>query len=478
MSKTLYWYDFEAGGANPRVDRPTQFAGIRTDEELNIIGDPLVHYCQQTPDYLPHPEACLITGITPQKTLQQGIPEARFSDLIHQQFSQPETTIAGYNNIRYDDEMTRFMLYRNFYDPYAYSWQNNNSRWDLVDLVRACYALRPDGIEWPVNDKGLTSFKLEQLSMANNIEHAQAHDAMSDVYATIGMARIIKEQQPKLYAWYWQLRRKAQVQKLLDEAMVQSKALVHVSSHYGTEQGNLSWIYPLAYHPEQANTIIAWRLDKNPENYRNSTTVEIRQLLFTPKNQFAESQERPGLISISINKCPFLAPLNTLTAERALSFNLDWQLAESRLQLLQQDPSLRQHLVNALIEPADNAPAPDDVEQQLYSGPFFSEQAKSQMEIIRSSSPEQLASLALDWDDARLPELLFRYRARNYPHTLSQPEVERWRQHCKTRLTEGGKHRLSMDEFVLRLEQLAEEHEQNSRNMAIIKALANYIQEL
>lgn len=479
MTRSLYWYDFEAGGANPRADRPTQFAGVRTDEALNIIGEPLVEYCQQTPDYLPHPEACLITGITPQKTLREGLPEAEFARLIHAQFAQPETTIVGYNNVRYDDEMTRFMLYRNFYDPYAYSWQNGNSRWDIVDLVRACYALRPEGIEWPQRDDGLPSFKLEHLSIANGIEHGQAHDAMSDVYATIGMAKRIKEVQPRLYDYYLQLRRKQNVQKLLDEAMVQSKPLVHVSSHYGSAKGNLSWVFPLGYHPSQPNTVIAWRLDQNPAQWSGVSPEAINAQLFLRQEQREPGQERPGLVRIVCNKCPFIAPLKTLPAERAATFGMSWEQAEKYMTQLQSDPVLRQHLLDAaVVEPGEPPAPPTDVEMQLYSGPFFSDQAKSQMEMIRSSTPEQLGGLQLDWDDARLPELLFRYRARNFPQTLSQPEVDRWRAHCRQRLTEGSHYHLSMDEFLLKLEQLVQENEQNSRNMKILQALATYVQDL
>ena len=479
MNKTLYWYDFEAGGANPRGDRPSQFAGLRTDLDLQIIGEPLIEYCQLSPDYLPHPEACLITGITPQKQLRDGVPEYEFARLIHEQFATPGTTIVGYNNVRYDDEMTRFLLYRNFYDPYACMWQNDNSRWDIVDLVRACYALRPEGIEWP-EVEGKVSFKLELLSKANDIAHTQAHDALSDVYATIGMARRIKETHPKLYAYYYQNRRKAAVQQLIDEALVQAKPLVHVSASYGTAQGNVSWILPLAHHPAQANTIIAWRLDKAPEAWRDSDTATIRQLLYSKKAELIEQQlERPGLVTITTNKCPFLAPASTLSSERAEQFGLSWSDAVARRNRLIEDSALREHLV-AVYNPApeESAVAPVDVDLALYSGRFFSDQAKSQMDMIRSSLPEQLATLDLPWDDERLAEMLFRYRARNFPHTLTHAEQLRWREFCQQRLTQGTAVQLSVEEFILTLENLAEVHQNNDRNMRILKALANYIQSL
>ncbi len=189
---TFFWFDYETWGVNPATDRPAQFAGVRPDQDCNISGAPVVIYCQIPNDYLPSPEAALITGITPQKTLRDGLPEPEFIRRIHQELSQPNTISLGYNNIRFDDEVTRYTLYRNFYDPYAWSWQNGNSRWDLLDVMRACYALRPDGINWPEDELGRPSFKLEKLSIANGIEHSNAHDAMADVIATIELAKKLK----------------------------------------------------------------------------------------------------------------------------------------------------------------------------------------------------------------------------------------------------------------------------------------------
>jgi len=193
---TLYWHDYETFGIDPKRDRPVQFAGIRTDEALNIIGAPLVIYCQPANDFLPSPQACMITGISPQLALKEGVNEAEFISRIHAEFARPGTCTVGYNNIRFDDEFTRYTLYRNFYDPYAREWQNGNSRWDIIDLLRVTRALRPAGINWPERDDGQSSFRLEELSKANNIAHDAAHDALSDVLATIEVARLIKARQP------------------------------------------------------------------------------------------------------------------------------------------------------------------------------------------------------------------------------------------------------------------------------------------
>ena len=212
---TFFWHDYETFGIQPRSDRPAQFAGIRTDSELNEIGEPVMLYCKPGADYLPSPEACLLTGITPQHCAEHGVPEHQFAAAIERELATPGTISVGYNSIRFDDEVTRFLFWRNLIDPYAREWQNRCSRWDLLDVVRACYALRPEGITWPTTDTGQPSFKLEHLTRANGIAHEAAHDALSDVRATIALARLIRDKQPRLFAFCLSLRQKDTVRHQL-----------------------------------------------------------------------------------------------------------------------------------------------------------------------------------------------------------------------------------------------------------------------
>ncbi|TRW49832.1 exodeoxyribonuclease I [Aliidiomarina halalkaliphila] len=473
MTASIYWHDYEAGGVNPRADRPMQFAGIRTDRDLNILGKPLSMYCQLSPDYLPHPQACLITGITPQTANQRGLPEVEFARRILREFSQRETTICGYNNIRYDDEMTRFMLYRNFLDPYAYSWQNDNSRWDLLTLTRAAWALRPDGVVWPENEDGRVVLKLDQLAPANGIEHSQAHDALADVYASIELAKKIKTAQPKLYDFCFDIRRKKQLSAIVDKAISGQTLLVHVSGHYGAEAGYVRWVMPLGYSPHQANQLVAWRVDCDPDQFAKMSAEEIHQLWMTPSAELG-NQERPGLVTIALNQCPFLAPPMTLSDARAANFGLDRQLAETSRNQLQANAPLRDLLMQAATIQREFSDTEQDVDIALYSGGFFSQQARSHMDLISHAAPEQLAALDLPFDDPRIPQLLFRYRARNFPTTLSSPEQEKWRHFCQDRLQHGSKEFLSLEEYALEIENLAHQHEGDPNKMAILKALYQY----
>lgn len=475
-SASLFWHDYETWGARPQVDRPVQFAGVRTDLELNLIDRPVTWFAQPTPDYLPHPAAVMITGITPQHALNQGMCEREFATKIHHEFSQPATTIVGYNNVKFDDEVTRFLFYRNFYDPYAHTWQHNNARWDLIDLVRACYALRPEGIEWPYHDNGQVSLKLEHLSRANQLEHGKAHDAMSDVYATIGLAKLIKQQQPKLFQYSFSIRKKRALEALID--MVNFAPLLHIAGHYGAAQHFLGYLMPLGFHPQQPNTVLAWDLRVDPQLVLGLSATEIRAQQYQPQAELdAQGLTRPALQQIALNKCPFLATPKVLDEARRAELGIDTKLLKQRHQWLREHAEVRQQLL-ATADLARALPTPSDPDLQLYSGPFFSPQDQTNMAMIRALSPTQLAAQSFNFADTRLPEMLFRYRARNFPATLSDSELKRWRDFCQQRLLTPPEGLLSAEAFMHELQQLSEQYADSSHQLALLKDLYRYVSDL
>ncbi|HBN90102.1 MAG TPA: exodeoxyribonuclease I, partial [Rheinheimera sp.] len=296
---SYYFHDYETWGADPKRDRPAQFAGIRTDLDLNIIAEPDVWYCQLANDYLPHPQAALITGLTPQLCNKKGLPETDFMQRILSRFSEPNTCVIGYNNLRFDDEVTRHSLFRNLYEPYSREWQHGNSRWDVIDMVRACYALRPEGINWPLREDGSPSFKLEELTKANGLAHEQAHDALSDVHATIAIARLIKQQQPKLFAYLFELRQKNKAAELIDVAGM--TPLVHVSSKFPASSGCVSWIVPLAFHPTNKNAVICYNLQASPEPLLHDDITALKEKLYTKTADLADGEQRLGLKLVHLN---------------------------------------------------------------------------------------------------------------------------------------------------------------------------------
>ncbi len=465
---TLFFFDYETWGVNPAIDRPCQFAGVRTDMDLNIIGEPLVIYCQPPSDYLPAPEAALITGIMPQTAVSKGLPEPEFIAKIHQELATPNTTTLGYNSIRFDDEVSRYTLYRNFLDPYAWAWQNGNSRWDLLDVMRTCYALRPDGIEWSEREDGFPSFKLEHLSVANGIEHANAHDAMADVIATIELAKKVKQAQPKLFDYLFSMRHKRKLNDLID--IVNMTPLMHVSGMLGSECSYTSWMVPVAWHPTNKNAVVMVNLAFDPQPLIDLDADAIRERMYTKRDELGEGELPIPVKLVQLNKCPTLAPAKTLTAENAQKIGIDREQCLKNLALIKQHPEIREKLTELYSNERQYDKNPD-VDTQLYDG-FFSPADKAAMDIIRNAKPEDLGDLDISFNDARISPLLFRYRARHYPHTLSEAEQQKWAAHCR------DYYESRIDEYMLNLENLAHEHESDEKKLAILKSVYRYVEKL
>ncbi|MDP5460433.1 exodeoxyribonuclease I [Alishewanella sp. SMS8] len=474
-SPSFYFYDYETWGADPKRDRPSQFAGIRTDLALDEIAKPDMWYCQLAPDYLPHPAAALITGLTPQLCNQKGLPENAFMQQILARFSQANTCVLGYNSLRFDDEVTRYSLYRNFFEPYGREWQQGNSRWDLIDVVRACYALRPDGIVWPQKEDGSPSFKLEELSKANNLSHANAHDALSDVYATIGLAKLIKQQQPKLFQYLYELRKKQKVAELIDVAAL--TPLVHVSSKFPATQGCVSWIVPLAFHPTNKNAVICFNLQHDPRPLLTDNLATLQEKLYKKTVDLAEGEQRLGLKLVHLNKCPVLANAKTLTVERATELGIDRATCLANLDWIRQHKQVQQTVVDLYQLPHEYA-VETNPDYQLYSG-FLSDADKQKMQQLQQMSAEALAANPPIFSEDRLNRLLFLYRARNYPLTLTEAEQQKWRRYCSDKLLHGEDNpNLTFEQFTLALEHLVELHSGDEKKIALLKSLYRYVEAL
>ncbi|WP_395352290.1 exodeoxyribonuclease I [Variovorax sp. UC122_21] len=435
-AQTFLWHDYETFGAVPRRDRPSQFAAIRTDAALNEIGEPLMIYCKPAPDYLPSPEATLITGITPQLCLERGLPEHEFAAQIERAFSQPGTIGVGYNTIRFDDEVTRFLFWRNLIDPYAREWQNECGRWDLLDVVRLTYALRPDGIQWPKKEDGSQSFKLEDLAKANGLLHESAHDALSDVRATIALARLIRNAQPKLFDFAFALHRKDRVASELGLPAVRetAKPFLHVSGMFPAERGCLAVMWPLASHPTNKNELLAWDLAHDPSELRDLDADTVRLRMFTRAAELPEGVVRLPIKGVHLNKSPMVVGnLRTLAAPMAERWGIDLDTAMRHAAIARDLPDMSAIWAKVYERPKEDAP---DVDEDLYGG-FVGNGDRRRLNQLRTLSPAELAKDRTGFDDGRLEEIVFRYRARNWPETLSEEEAQRWEEHRVAKLFDG-----------------------------------------
>lgn len=468
---TLYWHDYETWGVDPSVDRPAQFAGVRTDLALNIIGEPLVSYCQPPDDVLPHPEACLITGIAPQRALNEGVTEREFIAAIHREMAAPGTCGVGYNSIRFDDEVTRYTLYRNFFDPYEREWKQGNSRWDIIDVVRLCYAVRPEGIEWPMVD-GLPSFRLENLTAANGLAHASAHDAWSDVEATIGLARLIRERQPALFEHTFAHRTKQQCGPMLD--LARRQPVLHISSRYSAGHGCAALVMPLAMHPTNKNAVVVYDLSADPGELIRLDADGIAERVFTAQADLPEGSGRIPLKLVHLNKCPILLTPRLLDARVCQRLKIDRTACENHWQQL-----LRQDLSAKVQQVFQRTPATAvrDPERQLYDG-FLPDGDKGLMATLRNADATRVADIRPAFQDSRLREMQWRYRARNFPETLTPSEREQWWAFCQRRLTEGEDGVQTVAQLQLRIREIDEANALDKTQKIILQQLYRYSEDL
>lgn len=441
---SFYWFDYETFGISPAWDKPAQFAGQRTSIDLEPIGDPIILYCKPPADYLPNPHACRVTQMQPDDIANRGVNEAQFIKQVVAELGRPGTCSVGYNSIRFDDEFTRYTLFRNFHDAYQQEWKDKNTRWDLLDVVRLARALRPEGISWPVNEDGSPSNKLELLSVANNIEHAHAHDALSDVEATIGIARLLREKQPKLYKYAFENRGKQAVQQMLNYQ--QRKPCIQVSGMIPGAFGHAGIVVPIARHPVNQNGVIVLDLRTDPAPLFKMNAEQIAARVFSSAQNLG-GQERINLRTIQTNKCPVLVPLATMRPADAERLNIDLVLQKQRANVLAEHftDSFAVTIQQAMTQ--DWGAATDDVDGSLYNGAFFEQEDKDRFKQIRESSPSKLTELGGYFKDPRCETMLLRYRARNYPETLNDAEREDWQAHVHNRLHDDDAPWLSASKF-------------------------------
>ena len=468
---TFLWHDYETFGADPRRDRPAQFAAIRTDAQLNEIDAPVMFYCQPSNDYLPDPQSCLITGITPQQAGQWGVPEREFAARIEAELARPGTIGVGYNTIRFDDEFTRFLFWRNLIDPYAREWQNRCGRWDLLDVVRMAYALRPEGIVWPTKEDGSPSFKLEDLSRANGLAHEQAHDALSDVRATIALARLVRQHNPRLFDFCLGLHKKDGVaaELRLPVSPKTARPFLHVSGMYPAQRGCLAVVWPLANHPTNKNEIIVWDLAHDPSELAGMDAETLRLRMFSRSADLPEGVSRLPIKTIHLNKSPMVVGnLKTLSPAQAQHWDIDLE------QNLQHAAVARDLPDMSAIWPAVFARAPEpalDVEQALYAG-FVGNNDRYRLNDLRQANGDALARVHGHFDDPRLDEILFRYRARHFYESLDDMEQERWQAYRSACLIDGQGGARTLEQLQQEIDQLSETADERAE--AILGALYDW----
>lgn len=434
MRKTFYFYDLETSGLKSRTDRIMQFAGIRTDENFQPVGEPTNLFVELPDDTLPSPGAVMVTGIAPMATRTDGISERDFCRFLTEEVALPGTTIMGYNSVRFDDEFIRNALWRNFHDPYEWHWRDGRSRWDLLDVVRMTRALRPDGIKWPVTDEGKPTNRLELITKENQIAHEHAHDALSDVEALISVTKLIKEQQPQLFDFLYKMRDKEAVMKVVN--LENPQPFVYSSGRYGAEHNFTTVAYPIADAGKGQILVYDLRYNLSELLKQEKQAKAVGEIDKDKPWQAREPWEReyfPIVKKLQYNHCPAVAPISVLDKDCGWEkIGLEKSAVDHNLAVLCQHPEFAERMAKMLNERPEYPPA-EDAESAIYDG-FLNEQDDLLCSAVRSNGAEDLADFHPNFNDERLPELLLHYKAKNFPSSLAEDEVMQWEKYRTERL--------------------------------------------
>lgn len=517
--ETFFFYDLETFGLNSQHDRIAQFAGIRVNTNLEVVEEPVVFYCKQSEDYLPDPLAVLVTHILPQEVNENGFIEKEFMKKIYEIFSVPRTCVVGYNSLKFDDEFIRNGFFRNFFDPYEREYKKGNSRFDIFSLVRSAYDFRPEGIVWPMNEEtNRPRFSLTALTTANNIPHEGAHDALSDVWATLNLARLIYRKQPKLFSYFLTMRDKQYVKSLLKTPFGEPVALT--DQVFGSTSGSTRIISPITASKMNANLIYAFDLSQDPSELimlssRVDTIInskinrdKIHKALQVVSNALLENEDDEvlkrasealsialeeldklphllemstslisvkGIVKISINKIPFISPLKTISGDeetaRRLNINVDECMRNYTTLLNSQNIPLN------IVQEEHNITYKeiDDVDFSLYSGSFLSSNDQERCTIIRETKKEELKEIDFPFDDERLDELLWRYRCRNFSETLDETELKEWHGFCAQRIMQPiVKNGFGLSFFVRKIEENLQNNKMSDSDKKVLVSLKEY----
>lgn len=470
MAQTYFFYDVETSGTSPAFQRVMQFAGQRVDTELKPIGEPVNWLIRLTEDVLPEPEAILVHGITPQKTLQDGISEKELADRLIREIFTPDTVAIGFNNIRFDDEFIRHIFWRSFYDPYEWHWKAGRSRWDLLDATRMMRALRPGGLNWPLDAEGKPTNRLGDLARANQISTDNAHDALADVQCTLELARKIRTAQPKLFDYLLNLRDKRLVKELIES----EEPFVYTSGRYSGEHLKTTVAIKLGSHPNEREAALVYDLRVHPTPFIDMSVSELAKLIYVPYAQRDKVPQLP-VKKLAYTKAPSVAPMSTLDEASLKRINLDLKEVAAHREALQRAEGFAERVAQAFA--GERPPRRTDPDGQLYDG-FLNDKDRAQAQSVRTATPKQLAELKPDFVDKRLASLFLRYKARNFPTSLSDDERAAWEGWREAKLIKGADNSLTLSVFGGRLDRLVTLPNLSEQNRYLLEEVKLYAESI
>jgi exodeoxyribonuclease-1 len=403
------FYDTETTGTHTAFDQILQFAAIHTDAELNEIERFEVR-CRILPHVVPSPGAMRVTGVPAAQLIDPSLPSHyEMVRLIREKFLAWSPAIfAGYNSIDFDEHLIRQALYKTLHSPYLTN-SNGNARTDILSMVQAASLFAPEVLTLPTNANGKPVFKLDRVAPANGFNHANAHDALADVEATIFLARRIMERAPDIWSAFMRFSQKATVADFMTGETIFCLSDFYFGSPY-------AWLV----------THLGQNDDKNAEHYVFDLSVDPESLVGLDDEALSARLGRSPkpVRRVKSNAAPILVPAEDAPAI-AVATTLPPGECERRAEFIAGDAAFKARLIAALEAGREAREPSPHIEEQLYDGflsqsdlvlceqfhvaPWFGRPA-----IIERLQDQRLRSLGLRLIFCERPELLPASAIQNY----------------------------------------------------------------
>ncbi|VFP83850.1 exodeoxyribonuclease I [Buchnera aphidicola] len=463
INKSFIFYDYETFGLNISLDKVAQFCSIETDNDFKFIRKKTILFCYPPIDYLPDPNSILITKILPQYTQQYGLNEYCFTKKIYDIFSQKNSCIIGYNNINFDNLITRNIFYRNLLDPYEWSWKNGNFSWDVLNIVRAFYIFYPKTMLWYRKINGTVSFKLSDITSINNIIHINAHDAYSDVMATFLIVQFLYKKNKKFFLFLYKISHKKFILNFISQNY--NKPFFYLSSFFGSKNNNFGCIMILGMHPKFNNNLIIINLSINFKKIFHLYSYCVRDKLKI--HQLFDC----GIQVVCINKSPLFFSYNSLSKQDCKRLNINYSRCQKNFFLLKNNTLLKNWILSFFLKSEKNE-VDDNVDLMLYKN-FFNSSDKMLFSFIHSHVPLQWINWYPEFIDTRIKEIFFRLKARNFIKLLNFNEIKRWQLYCKHKINSTY-----IKKYIRKIRFLQLKHRLDKKNFFLLEQLIIYVNQI
>ena len=409
----------------------------------------------------------MITKILPQDIYKKGINEYYFSREIYKIFVKKDTCIVGFNNLKFDNLITRNIFYRNCLDPYEWCWKNGNSSWDILNVLRAFYIFYPDDIFWPKNSEGNISFRLSEFTHMNSILHRNIHDASSDVFATMEVAKLLCAKNKKFFFMLYFMSQKNNIRYFIHKNY--HKPFFYVSSVFGAKRNNISCVMIIGYHPKNNNLLLIFDLESSLKDifllYQKSNKMNytIKDLMLV------------GIKIIYLNQSPMFFQYNSLSVPSCQRLNLNYHKYQKKFFFLLHQTNIKKWILSIFLM---STPFPlvlkseANIDLMLYHN-FFHPRDKSYLYLLHKKSPEYWNITNLKFYDDRLCKIIFRLRARNFLHSLTLLEKKKWKKHCQNIIRSE-----IIKQYFYNIESLKILYHNDNEKLYLLKKLVAYVNQL